>query len=95
MQSPKPQRIMSRKNTSLLLSKIADRSRFMDIHSKKRESSGAKKRFSLKAHGITAYHAAPAVLMTVAGLALSTIISDVPPNSIRCLHRRKLQLKNL
>ncbi len=51
----------------------------MDIHSKKRESVGAKKGFSFKSHGITAYHAAPAVLMTVAGLALSTIISDVPP----------------
>lgn len=51
----------------------------MDIHSKKCEASGAKKGFSLKAHGISAYHLAPAVLMTVAGLALSTIISDVPP----------------
>ena len=51
----------------------------MDIHSKKRESSGDKKGFSFKAHGITAYHAAPAVFMTVAGLALSAIISDVPP----------------
>lgn len=51
----------------------------MDIHSKKRESEGVKKGFSFKAHGITSYHAAPAVLMTVAGLALSAIISDVPP----------------
>ena len=51
----------------------------MDIHSKKRESSGEKKGFSLSSLGITAHHAAPAVLMTVAGLALSAIISDVPP----------------
>jgi 3D (Asp-Asp-Asp) domain-containing protein len=50
----------------------------MDIHSKKRESSGEKK-FSFRSLGITSYHAAPAVLMTVAGLALSAIISDVPP----------------
>lgn len=50
----------------------------MDIHSKKRESSGAKK-FSFSSLGITSYHTAPAVLMTVAGLALSAIISDVPP----------------
>ena len=51
----------------------------MDNHSKKSVSSGAKKRFSLKAHGISSYHAAPAALMAVAGLALSTVISDVPP----------------
>ena len=51
----------------------------MDIHSKKRESSGEKKGFSLSSLGITSYHAAPALLMTVAGLALSAIISDVPP----------------
>ena len=51
----------------------------MDIHSKKRESSGEKKGFSLSSLGITAHHAAPAILMTVAGLALSAIISDVPP----------------
>ncbi len=51
----------------------------MDIHSKKRESTGEKKGFSLSSLGITSYHAAPAVLMTVAGLALSAIISDVPP----------------
>ena len=68
----------AQKCVALSAVKIADRSRFMDIHSKKRESTGAK-RFSLKAHGITSYHAAPAVLMTVAGLALSAIISDVPP----------------
>ena len=51
----------------------------MDIHSKKCESAKAKKRFSFKSLGITSYHAAPAVLMAVAGLALATIISDVPP----------------
>ena len=51
----------------------------MDIHSKKRESAGEKKGFSLSSLGITSYHAAPALLMTVAGLALSAIISDVPP----------------
>ncbi len=51
----------------------------MDIHSKKSESKSAGKRFSLKAHGISSYHAAPAALMAVAGLALSTVISDVPP----------------
>ena len=52
----------------------------MDIHSKKCESVAVKKRFSFKALGITSYHAAPALLMAVAGLALATIISDVPPS---------------
>ena len=52
----------------------------MDNHSKKSVSAGAeKKKFSFKAHGISSYHAAPAALMAVAGLALSTVISDVPP----------------
>ena len=51
----------------------------MDIHSKKCGSVKAKKRFSFRSFGITSYHAAPAVLMAVAGLALATIISDVPP----------------
>ncbi len=53
----------------------------MNVHSKRSEAkaSGEKRFFSFKAHGITAYHAAPAVLMTVAGLALSTVISDVTP----------------
>lgn len=51
----------------------------MNIHSKRSELT-EKKKFSFKAHGITSYHAAPAVLMVVAGLALSAIISDVPPS---------------
>lgn len=54
----------------------------MDIHSRRRERKGAeeRKKFSLKAHGISSYHAAPAALMVVAGLALSAVISDVPPS---------------
>ncbi|MBR3766976.1 MAG: 3D domain-containing protein [Clostridia bacterium] len=54
----------------------------MNIHSKRSEqkASGEKKKFSFKSHGITSYHAAPAALMVVAGLALSAVISDVPPN---------------
>ncbi len=53
----------------------------MNTHSKRDEQKtvGEKKRFSFKAHGVTAYHAAPAVLMAVAGLALTAVISDVPP----------------
>lgn len=53
----------------------------MNTHSKRDEqkTSGEKKRFSFKSHGISAYHAAPAVLMTVAGLALTAVIGDVPP----------------
>ena len=51
----------------------------MDIHSNKCGSAKAKKKFSFRSLGITSYHAAPAVLMAVAGLALATIISDVPP----------------
>lgn len=50
----------------------------MNIHSNRSDREG-KKKFSLKAHGITSYHTAPAVLMMVAGLALSAIVSDVPP----------------
>ncbi len=50
----------------------------MNIHSNGGEVTG-KKKFSLKAHGISSYHAAPAVFMVCAGIALSTIISDVPP----------------
>ena len=78
MQSLGTQSILSGKKLEIPSVKIADRSRFMDIHSKKSGSDGAK-RFSLRAHGISSYHAAPAVLMIVAGLALSTVISDVPP----------------
>ncbi len=51
----------------------------MNIHSN-RSDREEKKKFSLKAHGITSYHTAPAVLMVVAGLALSAIVSDVPPS---------------
>ncbi len=52
----------------------------MNTHSKRDEqmTSGEKKKFSFKSHGISAYHAAPAVLMAVAGLALTAVISDVP-----------------
>ena len=50
----------------------------MNIHSNGGEVM-EKKKFSLKAHGISSYHAAPAVFMLCAGIALTTIISDVPP----------------
>lgn len=54
----------------------------MDIHSKWswRKTSEEKKKFSFRSHGITSYHAAPAALMVVAGLAISAVISDVPPS---------------
>lgn len=53
----------------------------MDIHSKwsRRRSDGEKKKFSFREHGITSYHAAPAALMIAAGLAISAVVSDVPP----------------
>ena len=53
----------------------------MDIHSKwsRRRSDGEKKKFSFRDHGITSYHAAPAALMIAAGLAISAVVSDVPP----------------
>lgn len=53
----------------------------MDIHSKLSERKGLSelKKFSFKAHGISSYHAAPAALMVAAGIALSAVISDVPP----------------
>lgn len=53
----------------------------MDIHSRRsgQEIKNEKKRFSFRSHGITSYHAAPAALMVAAGIALSAVISDVPP----------------
>ncbi len=53
----------------------------MDIHSKwsRQRSDGEKKKFSFRDHGITSYHAAPAALMIAAGLAISAVVSDVPP----------------
>ncbi len=53
----------------------------MNTHSKRDEQMtlGEKKKFSFKSHGVTAYHAAPAVLMAVAGLALTAVIGDVSP----------------
>lgn len=53
----------------------------MDIHSKWswRRNSSEKKKFSFRDHGITSYHAAPAALMVAAGLAISAVVSDVPP----------------
>ena len=53
----------------------------MDIHSKRKGQKFLDeiKSFSFKDHGISAYHAAPAALMVAAGIALSAVISDVPP----------------
>lgn len=39
-----------------------------------------KKKFSFRNHGVGSHHAVPAVLMAVAGLSLSAVISDVPPS---------------
>lgn len=53
----------------------------MDIHSKWSwlKTYGERKKISFRAHGITSYHAAPAALMVAAGLAISAVVSDVPP----------------
>ena len=83
MQRPNPECVLSQKYIKIQAQykqRIGDY--FMDIHSRRRERNGAeeRKKFSLKAHGISSYHAAPAALMVVAGLALSAVISDVPPS---------------
>ncbi len=44
-----------------------------------KSTSGERKKFSFKDHGISSYHAAPAALMVVTGLVLSTLVSDVQP----------------
>lgn len=53
----------------------------MNIHKNGRvnEKDSEKKKFSFRANGITSYHAAPAALMVVTGLLLSSVISDVQP----------------
>ena len=44
-----------------------------------KSTSGERKKFSFKDHGISSYHAAPAALMVVTGLVLSTLVGDVHP----------------
>ena len=54
----------------------------MLTHSKRSDKKllKEKKKFSFRNHGISVYHAVPAVIMAVTGVALSAVISDVPPS---------------
>lgn len=54
----------------------------MLTHSKRsvKELLSKKKSFSFRNNGIGSYHAVPAVVMAVTGIALAAVISDVPPS---------------